>query len=1174
MENKKLKWIITACVIILIAILAVLGYIYKDKITGLFSGASNPTLDWGGARQELNQELPCLAPVQTQPGSTFTFDTEQRFKLYNHTNDRATNVKVNVSSDNASLIASSAVSVSSGSYSNGVWTIPTIEPGAWQYIRFQKSGVSTQPFSLVVSGGEGSLGTSCRTQDFIRFVEPTITPSPTPNPNPGPGPIDSGLPDVQPTDSVTPAPIKADLGGTGDVKGVTTFAQNSLRKNNSGSLIEPINPPTPGSSCATTLPGLRTLAASYRVLKNEAVVSILGEGCATFTFTIFRLGQNQEVLPFSAQTLAETKTVSLGTGTHYIKLDALPCSFQSDLYLPGSTDPLAYDWLEHGCGTTPPPPTLTCAPANQTIKAGESATFTATGGNGTYTWSTTGDNPTKPPTGSSATFTYGTAGTYTVTVSSKDAQQVEKTATCNVTVTALPAGQTLTCSPATQNAQTGRSVSFTSTYSGQGLSYIWSAPEGTPTNGPGNNFQTTFSTVGTKTVTVTVGGETASCTVIVTASPVALTCSPSTQSIEINKEVTVTASGGNGTYAWTALQGNPPSGTGASFKTTFSAPTAQGAPREIKVTSGSEQKICTVTVNDVTTTQQQADLKVTKTVSNATPLLNGPNFTYTITLSNLGPNNATGISLRDVLPTAVTYISSTASQGTYNPTDGVWTVGALNVNAEATLQITGKANAVGTHPNTATITGSSLPDPNPNNNESTATIVVGTGGCTSNCGGGSTGVDIGVTKSVSNSSPTLNSSIQFTVTATNNGPNAATGVTLRDLLPSQVTYVSNTPSVGTYNSTTGIWTIGSMSVGAQASLQFNVTVNATGSSTNIVTLNTVDQTDSNSANNQAQASITVSAGCTVNCGGGGGGGSVGADLAVTKTVSNTMPSVGQNIVYTIGVYNNGGQNATNVVLRDILPSGIQYVSSSANQGSYSQATGLWTVGSLNIGASAQLQITGTVTVTGTIINTAQVSSLDQTDSNSSNNQASATIVVGSSGGSGADIAVNKTASNDTPAVGGQVTFTINVVNRGPNNAGNVTISDVLPSQVKFLKVQASQGSYDKNTGIWTIGSLANGASAVLQITVTVLKVDNITNLARVNTSDQPDPDTTNNQSQVTITSHAAPGLPAAGINTAASITIGFLFILLAIVIRFLGSTKQQLVLADDSRKIVTKTRFD
>jgi uncharacterized repeat protein (TIGR01451 family) len=183
-------------------------------------------------------------------------------------------------------------------------------------------------------------------------------------------------------------------------------------------------------------------------------------------------------------------------------------------------------------------------------------------------------------------------------------------------------------------------------------------------------------------------------------------------------------------------------------------------------------------------------------------------------------------------------------------------------------------------------------------------------------------------------------------------------------------------------------------------------------------------------------------------------------------------------------------------------------------------------------------------------------------------------VVGSSGGSGADIAVNKTASNDTPAVGGQVTFTINVVNRGPNNAGNVTISDVLPSQVKFLKVQASQGSYDKNTGIWTIGSLANGASAVLQITVTVLKVDNITNLARVNTSDQPDPDTTNNQSQVTITSHAAPGLPAAGINTAASITIGFLFILLAIVIRFLGSTKQQLVLADDSRKIVTKTRFD
>lgn len=96
----------------------------------------------------------------------------------------------------------------------------------------------------------------------------------------------------------------------------------------------------------------------------------------------------------------------------------------------------------------------------------------------------------------------------------------------------------------------------------------------------------------------------------------------------------------------------------------------------------------------------------------------------------------------------------------------------------------------------------------------------------------------------------------------------------------------------------------------------------------------------------------------------------------------------------------------------------------------------------------------------------------------------------------------------------------------------------------------------------------------MQITVSVLKADNFVNLARLNTVDQSDSNSSNNQSQVTVTSRAVPGLPAAGFNTAAPVVIGFLFMLLAFIVNFLGSTKRQTVLAESNRKIDTTTRFD
>ncbi|MBI9070067.1 MAG: choice-of-anchor A family protein [Melioribacteraceae bacterium] len=84
-----------------------------------------------------------------------------------------------------------------------------------------------------------------------------------------------------------------------------------------------------------------------------------------------------------------------------------------------------------------------------------------------------------------------------------------------------------------------------------------------------------------------------------------------------------------------------------------------------------------------------------------------------------------------------------------------------------------------------------------------------------------------------------------------------------------------------------------------------------------------------------------------------------------------------------------------------------------------------------------------------------------------------------------DIKVVKTVDNTNPENGSNIVYTIEVTNLGPDNATGVKVSDLLPDGVSFVSTYASQGSYDDATGIWTVGSLINGASATLDITVTV-----------------------------------------------------------------------------------------
>ena len=107
------------------------------------------------------------------------------------------------------------------------------------------------------------------------------------------------------------------------------------------------------------------------------------------------------------------------------------------------------------------------------------------------------------------------------------------------------------------------------------------------------------------------------------------------------------------------------------------------------------------------------------------------------------------------------------------------------------------------------------------------------------------------------------------------------------------------------------------------------------------------------------------------------------DLELDKTVNNSTPTVGSQVIFTVLVRNVAGfSTATGVEVTDVLPAGTTFVSSTASQGGYNSGTGVWTVGTLAGGSSATLTITATVNTVGTKTNTGEVTKANQPDTDS------------------------------------------------------------------------------------------------------------------------------------------------------------------------------------------------
>jgi len=240
-------------------------------------------------------------------------------------------------------------------------------------------------------------------------------------------------------------------------------------------------------------------------------------------------------------------------------------------------------------------------------------------------------------------------------------------------------------------------------------------------------------------------------------------------------------------------------------------------------------------------------------------------------------------------------------------------------------------------------------------------------------------------------------------------------------------------------------------------------------------------------------------------------GGVEIDLELTKTVSDSVVNVGDNVTWTITVQNQGPSTATGVVVGDALPAGLTVVSATPQVGTIAGTT--WTVGTIPVGAAYDLEVVTSVDGTGPYVNVAQVMEADQTDIDSEpgnddgdqseddedNAEVRAELV---------DIELTKVVDVESVNVGDNVIFTLVATNLGPSDATGVEIFDQLPGELLYINAIATNGYYNAGTFTWVIGDLQVNGTETLTIEAQVIAPGDILNIAQVSATDQPDIDST------------------------------------------------------------------
>lgn len=240
--------------------------------------------------------------------------------------------------------------------------------------------------------------------------------------------------------------------------------------------------------------------------------------------------------------------------------------------------------------------------------------------------------------------------------------------------------------------------------------------------------------------------------------------------------------------------------------------------------------------------------------------------------------------------------------------------------------------------------------------------------------------DLSLAKTVDDASPISGTDVTYTLTLTNGGPGAAPAVQVIDLLPAGMTFVSASPSQGSFSQSGGTitWTVGDVLNGGTPTLDIVATSSGSTALTNTaqVTASGVTDPDSTPGDGTGDDFASVDVTPVEN-----------ADLSVVKTVDDPAPTTGTDVTFTITLTNDGPHDAASVEVTDVLPVGLTFVSANPSQGSFTETTGtvVWNAGTVSNGTAPTLEIVATTSGTSLITNAAEVTASGTADPDSTPN---------------------------------------------------------------------------------------------------------------------------------------------------------------------------------------------
>lgn len=467
-----------------------------------------------------------------------------------------------------------------------------------------------------------------------------------------------------------------------------------------------------------------------------------------------------------------------------------------------------------------------------------------------------------------------------------------------------------------------------------------------------------------------------------------------------------------------------------------------------------------------------ADLAIEKLVNDTAPKFNSL-VEWTLRVTNNGPDTATGVVVCDILPEGLISIDKSFN--------GTWNVGKLLNNQTKELTIICLVNKTGKLVNIADIAGNEY-DRNLTNNIVNKSIEV------------ASSADLFVKKYVNNTAPDFGEIIKWSVVVSNNGPDIATNVRVNDLLDDGLIFVKSSSTKGSYDAKSGIWTIDSLAPETDETLNIYCKVNKIGKILNFVSVNST-QYDWNESNNHDNESVD-----TVKI----------ADLSVIKLINNSNPNYNDLIKWTIIVSNNGPNMATGVIVNDLLPKSVEYISSYLSKGFYNPVNGIWDVGNLNAGEKLQLNIVSKIVKTGDITNVVNVKG-NEKDSNLTNNHFEKSVHVKPA----ADLSIEKSVSKQEVNINDLIEYVIEIINNGPDSAENIKVSELLNPNLKVISFESTKGNFNNTNNVLTIDSLVDGEKVRLTINAAANVCGNFENKVAVS-SDTFDYDKSNNHDGASV----------------------------------------------------------